>query len=100
MEVFKDGDEFQISLVYNMENVQVPGFPEDYVELDKFLEYISDRSLEDTEKACNDIKGLPIENPKTASFIVEEYDSVVLSSALAISHYVVILLLIISLFKK
>ena len=99
-EVFKDGDEFQISLVYNMENVQVPGFPEDYVELDKFLEYISDRSLEDTEKACNDIKGLPIENPKTASFIVEEYDSVVLSSALAISHYVVILLLIISLFKK
>lgn len=99
-EVFKDGDDFQISWVYNMENVNVPGFSEEYVELDKFLDYISERSLEDSEKACDDIKSLPVEDPKTKSFIVEEHDSVVLSSALAISHYIVILLLIISLFKK
>ena len=99
LEVFKDGNKFEISWVYNMKRIIVPGFSKKYAKIDEFMNFIKTRTLEDSDKACKDIKNLTIENFKTKSLIAEENNSVILCSNLSISLYLAMIIAIISLFK-
>jgi hypothetical protein len=102
IEVFLDEatGEMTVRWVYNMENIKVPGFSEEFVELNKFLHFLDDRSFDDSERACKEIENVKFESAKVKSFIIEEPKSVMISTTLALSQFAVVVALLIAYFKR
>lgn len=97
LELHKENGNLYIQMFYNMESIELPGCPNEKCPIEKFLNYISRRVFEDTDKACKGLLKLK-EESYTISIVDEEPpDFIIINSAIVIAE--IVLFLVIS-YKK
>lgn len=77
-EVVKKNEEYFVRVLYNMQEMAIPGCPQVLCEIDTFITYIRYRAFADTKKACLGIEKVPIEQ--------EDLDEIPLQS----SHFFIV----------
>ncbi|OMJ68713.1 hypothetical protein SteCoe_33767 [Stentor coeruleus] len=92
LELHKENGNFFIQMLYNMQNIELPGCPNEKCPIEKFLNYISRRVFEDTDKACKGL--LKLKEESYTISIVDEVppDFIVINSAIVIAEIVLLLL--------
>ena len=89
-EVVKEGGEYFVRVLYNMEEIIIPGCALALCGIDTFIGYVEQRVFSDTKKACKGISTDAIKDEDVLEYSIENQEFTVFNTAVCLAEILIL----------